>query len=63
MALSPELINLLRKIYQNPLGRLFHEQEEKLISLGLIRRWEDFLAVTELGRAALKEAEEGNSAD
>ena len=63
MALAPELIHLLRKIGQNPLSRLPHEQEEKLIRLGLIRRWEDFLAVTELGRAALKEAEEGDSAD
>lgn len=63
MALAPELINLLRKIGQDPLSRLPHDQEERLVRLGLIRRWEGFLAVTELGRAALNEAGEGDSAD
>ena len=36
--------------------RLSHEKEQQLVSLGLIRRWSDFVAITEAGRAALEEA-------
>ena len=57
MAIPPDLLDCLREISRNPLTRPSVEKEQQLVSLGLIRRWADFVAITEAGRAALAEAE------
>ena len=63
MAIPPELLDCLKEISRNPLTRLSHEKEQQLVSLGLIRRWADFVAITEAGRAALDQADRGRAAD
>ena len=56
MEISSELLDCLKELSVNPLTRLSYEKEQQLISLGLIRRWADFIAITEAGRAVLHEA-------
>ena len=56
MVIPPELLDCLREIARNPLTRVSFEKEQQLVSLGLIRRWTDFVAITEAGRAVLGEA-------
>src|SRR5688500_13092129 len=53
-AVPDEITAALRQLSTNPLGRLSPEQEHALLALGLIRRWEDFIALTELGRTVLE---------
>lgn len=55
MAIPPDLLECLRELSRNPLTRLSHDKEQQLVSLGLIRRWADFVAITEAGRAVLDE--------
>ena len=57
MALSAELLECLQQLSKNPLTRLSFEKEQQLLALGLIRRWADFVVLTEAGRAMLEEAQ------
>jgi hypothetical protein len=53
LVIPPELLDCLREIDRNPLTRLSFEKEQQLLGYGLIRRWADFVAITEEGRALL----------
>ena len=49
----PQLIKALRQAAENPLGRLSRDDEQALKQLGLLRVWDDFIVLTELGRKLL----------
>ena len=51
--IPPQLIDALRHAAENPLGRLSIDEEHALSQLGLLRVWDDFIVVTELGRKLL----------
>ena len=51
--IPPHLLDALRQAAENPLGRLSIEDEHALSQLGLLRAWDDFIVVTELGRKLL----------
>jgi hypothetical protein len=51
--IPPELMDALRHAAENPLGRLSIDEEHALSQLGLLRVWDDFIVVTELGRKLL----------
>ena len=51
--IPPELLDALRQVAEHPLGRLSIDEEHALSQLGLLRVWDDFVVVTELGRKLL----------
>ena len=53
--IPPHLLDALRHAAENPLGRLSIDEEHALSQLGLLRVWDDFIVVTELGRKLLAE--------
>ena len=51
--IPPQLMNALREVAEHPLGRLSLDEEHALSQLGLLRVWDHFVVVTELGRKLL----------
>jgi hypothetical protein len=51
--IPPQLLDALRQVAEHPLGRLSIDEEHALSELGLLRVWNDFIVVTELGRKLL----------
>jgi len=56
--IPPQLMKALRQVAEHPLGRLSLDEEHALSQLGLLRVWDHFVVVTELGRKLLDDQAE-----